>query len=103
MGGGSDLKRLSGNQNLLLGMVSGCGSKLINYPFLQSFLNNSLTVGIASGVEVGIPEGKAVQKCADLVELEKCCKKYIFLTKIKLNTGLHRTPSCTPWGYRQLS
>tara|TARA_A100001015_G_scaffold5791_1_gene7370 strand:+ start:225 stop:1049 length:825 start_codon:yes stop_codon:yes gene_type:complete len=34
MGGGSDLKRLSGNQNLLLGMVSGCGSKLINYPLL---------------------------------------------------------------------
>ena len=34
MGGGSDLKRLSGNQNLLLGMVSGCGSKMINYPLL---------------------------------------------------------------------
>ena len=34
MGGGSDLKRLSGNQNLLLGMVSGCGCKMLNYPLL---------------------------------------------------------------------
>lgn len=34
MGGGEALQRLSGPENCLLGMVAGCGSKLINYPLL---------------------------------------------------------------------
>lgn len=35
MGGGSDLQKLSGEQNCLLGMVTGVMSKSVNYPFLS--------------------------------------------------------------------
>tara|TARA_B110001452_G_scaffold75986_1_gene61702 strand:+ start:362 stop:1216 length:855 start_codon:yes stop_codon:yes gene_type:complete len=34
MGGGSDLQRLSGGENCVLGMVTGVMSKACNYPFL---------------------------------------------------------------------
>ena len=34
MGGGSDLQRLSGGENCVLGMVTGIMSKACNYPFL---------------------------------------------------------------------
>lgn len=34
MGGGSDLQRLSGTENVILGMVTGVMSKCVNYPFL---------------------------------------------------------------------
>ncbi len=35
MGGGSDLQRLSGGENCVLGMVTGVMSKSVNYPFLS--------------------------------------------------------------------
>lgn len=35
MGGGSDLQRLSGGENCLLGMVTGVMAKATNYPFLS--------------------------------------------------------------------
>jgi len=35
MGGGSDLQKLSGEQNCVLGMVTGVMSKACNYPFLS--------------------------------------------------------------------
>lgn len=34
MGGGSDLQRLSGSENCVLGMVTGIMAKACNYPFL---------------------------------------------------------------------
>ena len=34
MGGGSDLQRLSGTENMVLGMVTGVMSKSVNYPLL---------------------------------------------------------------------
>lgn len=34
MGGGSDLQRLSGPENMVLGVVTGVMSKSVNYPFL---------------------------------------------------------------------
>jgi len=35
MGGGSDLQRLNARENLALGLLSGCGSKMVNYPLLN--------------------------------------------------------------------
>lgn len=35
MGGGNDLHRLTASQNLALGLLAGCGSKMVNYPLLN--------------------------------------------------------------------
>jgi len=35
MGGGSDLQRLSGSENVALGIITGVMSKSVNYPFLS--------------------------------------------------------------------
>merc|ERR1712216_86865 len=55
MGGGSDLQKLSGGENLVLGMVTGVCAKACNYPFLvwkntqQQGLKLSTTWTTASG------------------------------------------------------
>ena len=58
MGGGSDLQRLSGGENCVLGMVTGVMGKACNYPFLV--WKNTLQQGLPLSTTWTVPESGAI-------------------------------------------